>query len=90
MSFRKVIEVINPSKPGDPFVVWFQNYERGHTIGEKWHRDFTHHEYNMFVLSEILFHQYRVPEKFIGDFVELVRQVYEDEMMENMSRHVED
>lgn len=90
MVFRKVVEVINPQKPGDLFIVWFQNYERGYTIGEKWHRDFTHHEYNVFVLSEILLHQYNVPEDFLGDFVKAVRQVYDDEMMEKMSRRVED
>jgi hypothetical protein len=90
MVFRKVVEIIYPQKPGDRFTFWIQEYERGHPINQKYKLDLTKNEMKVFNITELLVNLYNVPEDVLGDFVKAVRQVYDDEMMEKMSRHVED
>lgn len=89
MVFRKVVEVINPQKPGDLVQIWFQSYERGKPIGEKYRALLSKHQYKVFTMSEVLLHHYNVPKEFLEEFIEDVCKVNADEMVEVMSRHAE-
>jgi hypothetical protein len=41
-------------------------------------------------MTEMMVNLYNVPEDFLGAFVKAVRQVYEDEMLEKLSKSVEE
>jgi hypothetical protein len=90
MVFRKVVEIIYPQNHGDRFTFWIQEYERGRPINQKYKLELTKSEMKVFNLTELLLNLYNVPEDVLGEFAKAVRKVYEDEMVENMSRHVED
>jgi hypothetical protein len=90
MVFRKVVEIIHPQKPGDLFTLWIQEYERGNPIISKYKLYLTKPEVKVFNMTELLVNRYSIPEDFLGEFVKAIRTVYEDEMMENISRHTED
>ena len=90
MVFRKVVEIVYPKNPGDSFTLVIQEYERGHPINQTYKLYLTKHELKVFNVTELLVNLYNVPEDILGEFTKAIRQVYDDEMMEKMSRNVED
>jgi len=90
MVFRKAVEIIYPEKPGDKYTFWIQEYEHGRPINQKYKLYLTKHEMRVFSMTEMLVNLYNVPEDFLGEFVKAVRKVYDDEMMEQLSKSTQD